>query len=289
MEVLAIDDASTDDTPAVLARYEGSRVRIIRHAANQGHIGTVTEGLTTVQGKFVSRIDPDDRLRPGYLKRVIPILEAHPEVGLVYGDAALIDQAGRVTADSTDAQHRGADFKGNEFVALLARNFICAPTVMARREAWLGALPVPEGLAFNDWHFTTMMARRYEFYYLHEALADYRVHSANMHTQISVSRTEEPSVLRLLDRYFSEEEVDAGLERAKRAAKRSIYATRYLEFARKYFGQGDAPNARRCYLSAIRFDPRVSLRPDVLRQCGATLLGLERYGRLKRFIARHSA
>jgi glycosyltransferase involved in cell wall biosynthesis len=256
MEVLAIDDASTDGTQGILRSYTDPRLRIIAHTANQGHVRTITEGFGAARGLLVSRIDPDDRLRPDYLKRVMPIFEKYPEVGLVYGNAALIDQAGHVTAETTDVRHGGVDFKGNEFVPLLASNFICVPTTMARREAWLQALPIPEGLVINeDWHLTTMIARRYEFYFLQATLAEYRVHGVNMHSQTTMNHNEEASFFALLDRYFLETEADEKVENAKRAARSTTYATRYLEFARKYFGRRDARNARRCYLSALRHEP----------------------------------
>lgn len=283
LEVVVIDDASTDDTQAVLARYGGeTRVRVATHAVNAGHIGTVTEGLLAVKGEFVSRIDPDDRLRPGYLNATIPLLQARPEVGLVYGDVALIDEHGRVTQQSCDTQHGGRDYQGNEFVALLAHNFICAPSVIARREAWLEALPVPAGLAFNDWHFTTMMARKRQFYFVGRVLADYRVHGANLHSQIHRNRAEETSVFRLLERYYSETEADPVLETEKRAARDTIYARRYLEFGDKYFGHGMSEDARRCYLAAIRHRKALLLQPALARRLLGTLIGLRAYGSLKR-------
>lgn len=280
IEVIVIDDASSDDTAEAMRRYEG-RIRPIRHTVNRGHAATLTEGLQAASGAYVARIDPDDRLRPCFLAATVPILRRHPEVGLVYGDVALIDEHGRETLASCDEVHGGHDFKGNEFVKLLARNYICAPTVLARREAWLDALPIPDKLPFNDWHFTTMIARRHEFYYVHRVLADYRVHAANLHVAISRNRTEEPAVFRLLDRYYAETEADPALEREKRKARNRIYATRYLEFGDKYFGQEHAAEARRCYLRAIRHSPATALRLDILRRLAGTLIGLRAYRAIK--------
>ena len=284
IEVLAIDDASTDDTQAVLARCRDPRLRVITHAANQGHIGTVTEGLLSVQGSFVSRIDPDDRLRRDYLNCTIPVLQAQPEIALVYGDVAQIDKHGRITQERSDAQHGGCDYQGNEFIALLAHNFICAPSVIARREAWLEALPVPEGLAFNDWHFTTMIARRHQFCYLDRVLADYRVHGANLHSRIGRNKSEEASVLRVLDRYYAETEESPTLEAAKRAARSAIYATRCIEFADKYFGAGMAGDARRCYVQAIRHRPAALFAHGVFRRLLGTVIGLRIYDSIKRML-----
>ena len=280
IEVLLIDDASTDDSWDVMQRY-AEQARVVRNERNLGHAATLAKGLQAVRGEFVARIDPDDRLRPDFLRRTVPILRRHDEVGLVYGDVCLIDDHGTQTAASCDEIHGGADFKGNEFIALLEKNFICAPSVLARREAWLQALPIPEGLAFNDWHFTTMIARRYELYYIDAVIAEYRVHPANLHTAIARSGREEESVLRILDRYFGEVEATAELERRKRAGTGRIYAAHYADFARKYFGHRQYAHARRCYLAAARRRPAMLLSAEVLRHLFATVVGERHYERLK--------
>jgi glycosyltransferase involved in cell wall biosynthesis len=280
VEVLVIDDASTDDSWSVVQRY-ADRARVMRNEKNLGHAATMTRGLHEVRGRFVSRIDPDDRLRRDFLASTVPVLRRHPEVGLVYGDVSHIDEHGVETLARCDRVHGGADFKGNEFTRLLASNFICAPSVLARREAWLEALPIPDGLAFNDWHFTTMIARRHDLYYVDKVIADYRVHPANLHTAIARSGREEESVLRVLGRYFEEVEATPELEREKRARRDEIYAEHYADFARKYFGTRQYAHARRCYLAAVRHRPSTIVSPEVLRHLFATFVGERTYERLK--------
>lgn len=279
-EILAIDDASTDDTLDVLRSFSDSRLRVIRHARNQGHASTINEGLSGSKGMWVARIDPDDRYRPGYLDIVLEKFAAHPEVGLVYGDAALIDSKGEITADRTDRVHGGRDFKGNELVRLLESNFICAPTVIARREAWMKGVPVPGHLAFNDWYFTVTMARSCAFYYVNEVLADYRVHGSNHHEKVVRNRSEEPSIFWLLNRIYSQSEADPHVEEQKRRARRRVYASHYLTLANKYFGLGMNSDARRCYLRALHYR-QAYFRPSVVRRLAATFVGRGLYERSK--------
>ena len=272
IEVIAINDASSDDTLQILRSYEDQRLRIIDHEINRGHIFTVNEGLAAATGKYIVRIDPDDRHRLHFLKSTVPILERHPEVGLVYADVAQINDAGEITAMCSDSVHQGRDFKGNELIPILMKNFICAPTVVARREAWMEAWPVPQGLAFNDWYFNVMLARKWEFYYVSDVLADYRVHGGNHHTKISRDGSEERSVMWMLDTLYSQREESRPLEEAKQRAKSAIYSAQFLDFAIKYFGNGDNGNSRRCYLLAIRYRPALLLVPRTLRHLLATVL-----------------
>src|SRR5205823_1556642 len=91
LEVIAVDDASPDNTSEILREWKDPRLRVITHATNQGHAAAVTNGLVAARGKYVARIDPDDRYRPSFLSTLVPVLEADPKIGMAYGNAALID------------------------------------------------------------------------------------------------------------------------------------------------------------------------------------------------------
>jgi glycosyltransferase involved in cell wall biosynthesis len=276
-EIIVIDDGSNDGTRDVLRSHSDSRLRVIIHERNLGHILTVNEGLAAARGVFIARIDPDDRYRPWFLSSVLGKFCQYPEVGLVYGDVALIDDSGEVTLERSDRAHHGADFKGNEFVALLEKNFICAPTTIARRQAWQKVLPIPSGLAFNDWYLNLMMARTHDFYYIDRVLADYRVHPANHHTKVVRDKTEETSIFWLLDRLYGESEDSEDLEQAKLRVRGRVYAAQYLTLAEKYFGFYMNEDALRCYWNAARNRPSCLLNFGVLRRCAATVVGRQWY------------
>jgi glycosyltransferase involved in cell wall biosynthesis len=288
-EIIAIDDASSDNTLQVLAGFQDPRLRVLRHEKNQGHIKTISQGLQESRGQFVARIDPDDRYRPCFLSETVPRFQRHPEVAFIYGDVALIDSQGRTTSEQTDKVHGGKDFKGNEFIPLLMENYVCAPTVIARREAWIETLPIPEHLAFSDWYYNLMIARRYECYYVHQILADYRVHSENHHSKVIINKTEEPSIRFLLDMIFNQKERDPALQTAKERARGRVYSAQYLTLANKYFGAGFAADARRCYLQTIRNSPKYLLSYTILRRLLATFLDANRYHELKRVLNRSSS
>lgn len=265
LEVIAVNDGSPDDTIDILHAYNDPRLRVIDRRENKGHVFTVNEGLAAATGRYVVRVDPDDRHHHCFLEKTVPVLEADPDVALAYGNVNLIGPEGQLYQERVDTQHGGRDFRGNELVALLKSNFICAPTVIARRDAWLSAWPVPEHLAFNDWYFSVALARRWPFYYCNDVLADYRVHGANHHTKISRDGSEERSVLYLLDWIYRESESDTALEQAKRRAKSDVYASQYLDFALKYSGHGMRADTRRCLWMALRWKPTNLARPRVLR------------------------
>ena len=286
LEVIVVDDASTDNSDDVIRSFHDARIRYIRHPENLGHGATVTDGLRAARGRLVARIDSDDRYRSEFLNEMVPLFDEHPDIGLAYADVAIIDDAGKQNVDHVDVVHGGRDFHGWEYVQLLEENFICAPTIIARREEWLHALPVPSWLVFHDWYFTLKMARRRPFYFRSRVLADYRVHGTNYHTVISRNKSEEASIFGFLDELYAIPEDDSQLEAEKQAARRRIYGRHYLQLAQKYFWFRHNADARRCYLRAVRNRPELLARPEVLRQLAATIAGRGAYDAVNRMMKR---
>ncbi len=93
VRVLVIDDASPDDSAEVARKIAARepRVELIVHAANKGNIATYNEGLLEwADGDYCLLMSADDRLTPGALRRARDLLDAHPDVGFVYGHAVYV-------------------------------------------------------------------------------------------------------------------------------------------------------------------------------------------------------
>ncbi len=87
VEVIVVDDCSTDGSPDVVAAIaaQDERVRLVRHTENLGAVRTFNDGLVHARGDYLVRLDADDALTPGSLARATAVAEAFPTVGLVYG------------------------------------------------------------------------------------------------------------------------------------------------------------------------------------------------------------
>lgn len=287
VEVIAINDCSSDDTASILDSYRhDARVRVIHHSDNKGHLYSVEEGFRLATAPFVARIDADDRLRPNFLATLLPIFEKWPNVGFVYGDAAMINRDSVVVCERFEQPHGGQSFAGWALPDILAKNYICAPTAIARRESWLKNLPIWEGLAFNDIYFNMMIARDWDFGYEPVVVADYRVHGTNWHSRITLDKTEEPSLFRVLDWVFAHPESEPKHELTKQSIKKSVYAAHYLDLAEKYFGVGYNTDARRCYLHAFRHRQGLMFKLGPVRRFAATMFGRATYERLKKVLKR---
>jgi glycosyltransferase involved in cell wall biosynthesis len=280
-EIIFVDDASTDGSREVAHSFKDPRIQFIFHEKNQGHIATVHDGLRAARGEFLVRVDSDDRYRPHFLTEMLGVFEKNPGLVAAFGNIALMDERGLISEEGPNSELGSEPWKGNVLTRLLEKNFICSPTFIARRDAWLKTLPVTEGLAFHDWYFTTAIAREHEFYYTPEVVADYRVHPGNMHLHNTRAKVEEPSIFRLLDQIYSQPEKTAELENQKQRSKRQVYGAHYLDMAEKYFGCGYSADARRCYFSAIRRNPGYLFDFGIARRFCASIAGRRAYEYIK--------
>ena len=172
IEVIAIDDCSADDTVAILRTWRDPRLVVRYHSVNQGHVATMNEGLSIARGRFIARIDPDDRYRPNFLATLLPEFNRSDRIGFAYGDAAVIDTNGIVTASCSPQPHGAKPFAGWALIDVLTKNYICAPAAIGLRTAWQKYLPIWDGLAFNDFYFNALIARDFDFAYVPTVVAD---------------------------------------------------------------------------------------------------------------------
>jgi glycosyltransferase involved in cell wall biosynthesis len=89
IRVLIIDDASTDGSTEEAQKIaaEDSRVAVITHSSNQGHIATYNEGIAWAQATYMLLLSADDMVAPGALARAVTLMEANPNVAFAYGRA----------------------------------------------------------------------------------------------------------------------------------------------------------------------------------------------------------
>src|SRR5574337_470574 len=84
---IVVDDCSPDQTAEVVAEFPA--VRYIRLPENRGASGARNAGIRCAQGKYVALLDDDDEFLTHKLMVQVPILEAHPEVGVLYGQSVV--------------------------------------------------------------------------------------------------------------------------------------------------------------------------------------------------------
>ena len=136
VRVLIVDDQSPDDTQAVGEALSGAdeRVTLHRNDVNLGLIGTANVGLAWADGDFVVLLSADDFLTPGALRRAVAVMEAHPDVGMVYGRAPYFRED-RPFPATTGTWHGTDIWRGSDWIRTRCRsaqNCISSPEVVVR-------------------------------------------------------------------------------------------------------------------------------------------------------------
>ena len=119
LELIVIDDGSTDGTPAILESFGDPRLRVERRGRG-GLASALNRALILARAPLLARLDADDVAVPERLARQVAFLDAHPDVGLLGSAAREVDPSGRdirtVRPPTDDAALRRALIRENPFV-----------------------------------------------------------------------------------------------------------------------------------------------------------------------------
>ena len=233
LEVLVLDNASTDETPAVVARYaHDPRLRSIRHPENVGLTANHNRGLAAARGEYVGFLSADDALAPGFVARTLRFYAEHPDVDVAYGVAYYMDAAGALTAVREWPGEPKAGYAGgrNEFAQLLADgDYMCFPTMLVPRAVWERFGPLDPDLWSADWEICLRWARGgVRFGFIPEPCAFVRMHDRQHSGVADKSGSEMRDYATIFERYLDPARPDllAGHEAAVRRVidNRETYA-----------------------------------------------------------------
>lgn len=277
MELIVVDDCSTDSTVEKILALGDNRIHLIQNNQNKGAAANLNYAFSIARGSYIGRFDGDDVWLPHFLSTTVEILEQNPQVGLVYGDVAFIDAQGAILNPHSPMPNYNGWGKTALIQALLTDYLICAPAILARREAWALAFPLPEYLLYCDFEMALHMATQWEFRYIPQVLAQYRLHPQNMHSMAVRHRRAEASIMDTLQRFRGHFPT-----LLSQASWNAIYQERYLQLGDQYFGVGEIVEARRCYWQGQAY---LKLKnPGYLRRWIASYLPISWYAFLKKRI-----
>lgn len=177
LELVVIDDGSTDATAAILGGFRDRRVQVLTNPQNLGFAASLNRGIDVARGSYIARLDADDICGRDRLQRQVAFLDDHQDVAILGSAARVVGEGAAGQAIWTLPQSSLAV----RFAALLRSPFL-HPTVMLRRAAFKPSeLVYDAGFApAEDYELWSRALRSVEGANLPEPLVTYRLHDEQM-------------------------------------------------------------------------------------------------------------
>jgi glycosyltransferase involved in cell wall biosynthesis len=286
-QLLVFDNASTDETPEVVASFDDPRIRYERQPQDVGLVENHNRGLAAVETEYVIIVPDDDVMYPALLERTVEALDRLPRAGMVHTAIDMLGPDGELVAAgvnwtmglSATTVESGADFI-SESMKYSCR--VCASTALMRRSALPAGYFDPADYPPVDLGLWLRMATGWDMAFLSDTLAGYRVHD-HSHSAAVGTRTEEGYVrdvglmrrqhevkLRFVDEHVRDDAEARRLRRQADAGKRTEVVTGVR--------QRTVPERRlrptlAAVAGALREEPLLALDYRVWRLVAAATLG----------------
>jgi glycosyltransferase involved in cell wall biosynthesis len=178
MQVLVVDDGSTDDTSERVRKY-GNSIEYVRKE-NGGQASAFNVGFQHAKGDIVVLLDADDYFLPGKLRRIVEEFQKHPDAGMVYhARLELFSDTGNLKKEPEFVGLTGFIAKDKEKMD----KYVPYPTscLAVRRKIAERVLPIPESLKLQaDGQFGFLIPLIAPIVAIAEPLAVYRLHGNNL-------------------------------------------------------------------------------------------------------------
>jgi glycosyltransferase involved in cell wall biosynthesis len=259
LEVIVVDDGSTDDTRARLEPF-GNRILLVSQA-NRGVSVARNEGSRRARGTHLAFLDADDAWLPRKLEAQTARLEADPELGLVHCGVEEIDATGRRTGERLDGREgwvADAMLFFGPGVILGGGSGVVLPKHLFREAGGFD-----ERMSTSaDWDLHQRIARRARVGFVPEILLRYRRHEGNMHRDVALMAHD--MLLAYEKAFRSEPGPPRDLRRRALASLHSMLASSFAE-------AGQFPEAMRHLARAVVYEPRTLYRAlrSIARRLGA--------------------
>ncbi len=258
-ELIIVDDASTDNTPEIIALYENldSRIRSIRLTTNFGLPAALNSGFAMTRGELLTWTSDDNLYRPNAMSVLVDFMKANPQVDIVYTGFSFIDDEGRVVGSHPPLPSDELPYHNSVGACFLYRRLVYEK---------LGGYDTDASLV-EDYDFWLRAFGSFTFHALPEYLYSYRIHAGSL-SHRAADRTK-LATRRILQRNI------AGWDKKCRSLA-------YLRLARDAADMGDSGIAWPFFGKAILAHPVLLLGRIAWVTFAALILKQPHFQRLKR-------
>ena len=181
IEVIVVDDGSTDGSQEILHGYSG-HIRVIRQE-NQGVASARNNGVAASRGEFIAFLDADDAWLPAKAERQVEAFLENPEVGLVHVGVENIDETGKAIGTRTEGR---SGWVADDLLVFSSPVILGGGSgFMVRREIFEELHGFDTRMTTSaDWDLCYRVSVSRPVAFLPDVLLRYRIHGSNMHGNI---------------------------------------------------------------------------------------------------------
>ena len=246
LEIIAVNDGSTDATGALLAAVKDSRLKLINQT-NRGLANARNTGIKAARGKYIGFLDGDDIWYAGKAERHIMALEKDPTIGLSYSNSVYIDEEGQKTGQlliSRILEPTLAD--------LIARNHIgngSTPVIRSACFSQAGLFDEELGY-FEDYEMWVRIAAKSQFRaaLIPQPLTGYRIRTRSLSVNFDRIVANVPTLERILSNRYSQ---------ISPQLKNRAVAEMYRINGRKALSAGQLDHATHFMKETLKYCPRL--------------------------------
>lgn len=244
LELIIVDDNSSDDTDALIASIKDDRLCYIKHDTNKGASAARNTGIKDARGEYIAFLDSDDEWLPTKLEEQVSVMQKAPEdVGLVYCWKSHIGDDGSIL------EIYNTTLKGYVFDKIIERQILCSCSCLLVRRGAIDKVGMFDESLWrgNDNDFIRRVCRKYHVDLVPEILVKcYVGHNDRISSDISdAGYRRSVHVYKIMLRKFKDD-----IEKMPK-----IHARLLRNFAFCYIALGDIKESRKLLWKAIRIDP----------------------------------
>jgi glycosyltransferase involved in cell wall biosynthesis len=258
VEVVVVDDGSTDNTPEVLAEY-GNRIRVIRQS-NAGTAAARNTGIANSQGEFLAWLDSDDAWLPQKIEAQVQAFARHPDAGVIYTPCAFFNDRGEPPPPAEPLPIPDCIARDDVMEMLIVESEVMPSSCMVPRTVLDNVGHFDPSFKWEDWELHFRLARRhYKFFELPAPLTRYRVHANSKSGDEWLHARGILALRHMIEASRDELLTDTASPSMREAFRRHDikYAESYNKVGKQCLARGEYDQAFRMYNEALRLDPRV--------------------------------
>ncbi|MBS1736428.1 MAG: glycosyltransferase [Bacteroidetes bacterium] len=179
MEIVVVDDCSTEDIEKVVKSIGRERVSFFRQSKNVGHTANFKTCLQLSKGKYIHLLHGDDLVYPGFYQSFSNLFIQYPQLMAAFCRCNFINEQNEITNTSTAYQQHSGPFN-NFFPQICNGQMLQTPSIVVQRTVYETIGIFSERLSWcEDWEMWARIGKHFSVGFVNEVLAGYRIHTSS--------------------------------------------------------------------------------------------------------------